>query len=1178
MKKQFKYPLAVILLFIFCSNAWAQAPIINYNPSTVVTKLNVTLTTPITPVNTGGSVPATVYGTVSTFAGSTNGNSGSGNGTGTAARFDNPLGVAGDAAGNLYVADGSNHAVRKITSAGVVTTLTSSLNDPEGIALNGGVLYVSDYGSGKIVKVNTTTGAVTNFVNGLTGPAGICFDPSGNLYVADQDANQIKVVSPAGTVTVFAGAGGNGTLTNSTNKLLAKFNAPTDVQLDAAGNVFVADCYSGAIREISATGVTTFSNAFIEPGGLAMDAGGNLYVADFGGNEISQITPQGVVTLIAGATRSGTTDGVGTAARFNEPLDLYIDATGTAYIADQGNNSIRKLVLTGYTISPTTLIAGLTFNSTTGAITGKPTAATAITPYTITAYNASGSSSTILNLGCGQTIDWKGGNGNNGTQWERGQNWSTNSQPTSADDINIGVNVTPAKQPTITATTGSQTVNSITFGNRSASTITVTGTNVSLTANTAITLNNTSTATITGTGDLIMAPGSDITVNGTKLTISTSDFTLQSDATGSASIGQVTAANFITSGTTVHVERFMQGGPLAERSYRLMSSAVSNGTTTGKGKVYSINYLKTYSFLTGTQGTSGGFDNTNGGYNNPTLYLYRENFSGTYGSFTSGNYRGINNINNGNANPPTYTIDGDPGTFSIPVGNGFLFFFRGSRSTTNPFYTSSPPLSSTLVSTGTLNSGQIQVQLWFTAANNMNLSYTPTSIVAGYTLVGNPYPSSIDLNTYQTTSTSAGIYGSGLTGGTNGAFWVYDPVSKQYGVYNGVASAGFVSNIITSGQGFFVQANAANPKLIFNESAKVNSQNTGTQLLMASAHSLATATTTSAAQYIRLKLGNDSVNNEQTAIRFLNQSAPTDMSSYGAKHIIGNTSVNLSSISDSLTDLSINGVTYPMQQQSRAVRLNVNAYYNGSYQLELSSINNVPQLYSIWLIDAYKKDSVDLRKTSTYTVDINKADSASFGSKRLSIILRQDTAYAYRLLSFTANKVATARQVDVVWKTINEDNYTNFTVERSTDNGTTYTTLGGVEATGAGNYSFIDKTPVNGTNLYRLKQEDINNVITYSKIVTIQYSNLSNSIVGNLNVYPNPAMSIINLAISSQNNTPTIYNIRLMNSLGIMVKETTSSQPTWQGSISNLLPGTYILQVFDNKTQNLIGENKFVKL
>src|SRR5260370_18572449 len=120
------------------------------------------------------------------------------------------------------------------------------------------------------------------------------------------------------------------------------------------------------------------------------------------------------------------------------------------------------------------------------------------------------------------------------------------------------------------------------------------------------------------------------------------------------------------------------------------------------------------------------------------------------------------------------------------------------------------------------------------------------------------------------------------------------------------------------------------------------------------------------------------------------------------------------------------------------------------------------------------------------------------------MVIRQNPAYAYILLNFTANKVSAARQVETVWKTQNEENYTNFTVERSIDNGKTFAVLGGVKAAGLGTYSFLDKNPVTGLNLYRLKQEDINNTISYSKVVPIQYADLSNQITRNkISIYPN---------------------------------------------------------------------------
>jgi hypothetical protein len=721
-------------------------------------------------------------------------------------------------------------------------------------------------------------------------------------------------------------------------------------------------------------------------------------------------------------------------------------------------------------------------------------------------------------------------------------------------------------------------VGAVTFGKRTNSnqqvTLTIT-TGKSLTVRSSLNVNTTATPTIAGTGTaaLTMAPGSTVAINGTgTLTLNVAKVTLQSDATGDATIGAVTTTNLLgTSLANFTVERYLKGGTVTQRSYRLLSSPVSVATVTGKGKVYSINYIKNGSFLTGTDAVAGGFNNTNGGYNNPTLYLFRENFSGTSSSFTSGNYRGIKNINQTTAY--NYLIDGDgavPGAtpYNIPIGNGFLFFFRGGTTTTTPFTPGTIPTPATLSTTGTLTIGQVPVQIWFTAANSQYLSYTSTTSVAGYNLVGNPYPSPIDWDSYQTISQTTGIYGSGITG----AIAVLNPITKNFGSYqNGVASATFVSNVISSGQGFFVQANTTTARLIFNESAKTLVQNVGSQLLLSrSPVALAVAKP----QYLRLELGNDSINNDQTAIRLINSSSSTNIESYTARHATGSGTVSLSSQSTNLDDLSINAVTFPNQKQTQAIKLNLNVTSNGTYQLKLIDIVSVPELYDIWLMDAYKKDSVNLRVNNIYSLDINKADSTTFGSKRLSLVIRQNVTFAYQLLDFAANKSQNNRNVEVTWKTANEENYTKFTIERSTDNSKTFDVLGIVKANSSGQYSFVDKNPDNTKNFYRLKQVDLNNTVTYSKVALVQF----NDTPYKLRIFPNPAFSIINLRIKEDPGTKGNYNIRVMNSSGIIVKQFTTTQAEWQGNISNLHPGSYLIRVINTFTQNVVAENKFVKL
>jgi hypothetical protein len=1202
VKKQIQLFGVLILLSIISINAGAQAPNITYNPAiynfTVGTNIG-----SIVPTNNGGSVPATTYGQVTTFAGNASGSTTGGytNATGTAARFNFPQNIVSDASGNLYVGDYNNNAIRKITPAGVVTTFAGSttgasgstngtgtaarFKGPEGMAIDGaGNLYVGDFDNNLIRKI-TPAGVVTTFASGalIQGPAGICFDGAGNLYVAEQNGATISKITSAGVVSTYAGSGTSGFADNA-NKLTARFDNPIDVQVDASGNVFVADYNNNRIREITTAGaVVTFAGSgttgstdgtgtaarFNTPTGIAMDAAGNFYIADYGNNLIREITPAGVVTTVAGSGSGGNVDGITTAAQFYSPIDLYIDNSGTAYITDGTTHNIRKMSLTGFSISPS-LPAGLSFDGTTGTISGTTTSPFAATVYTITAYNAYGSSSATVTLGCGRTIVWTGGSNSN---WNRATNWSTNSVPGSADNVEIGTATFPNnRQPVINTDV---TVNSITFGTfRNPITLTVGNNNTArtLTVSGNITVNQNAIAEITANNVnrqqvLVMSPGSTISVNstGAQLTISTASFTLQSDATGSASVGPVTATNFITSGTTVNVERYVTGGSAVYRMYRMMSSPVYAGTVSGN-HVYNLDYIQASALITGAAG--GGFDKTG----NPTLYLYREDAAPNNSAFGAGNWPGISKINNN----PTYNLqlNGAATNYNLMPGSGFLFFFRGDRTTNfaNKYTPGTAAESVTFTATGTLNVGQIVAKDWYTPTSS-NLGYTSVAgngIVQGFNLVGNPYPSNIDWDTYQTSSTTTGMYGKNL----DGIIYMLDPISKNYGAYpsgSGGIGTNNVTNIIPSGAGFFVRANATNAQLIFNESAKTTTQAVGANLM------LGTPVASAPLQYFRIRMSKDNINTDETMVR-INSSCNGDfINGVDALYRPGSGGVSLASISKDRYDIAIKSLPLP-KLQAETLSLDVNATTNGIYTLTLRDIVAIPNLYDVWLMDNYKADSLDMRQNKTYSFYIDKTDSATFGNKRFYLVIRQNPAYAYHLLDFTASKLSELRQVQAVWRTRNEENYTNFTLERSTDNGATFSTLGGITSTGAGAYSFIDKNPVNGTNLYRLKQEDINNLITYSKIVTVQYANPANGIVSNLGIYPNPVSNTIHLSIVPQNNDANTYNIRITSSSGLLVKQTTSSQPTWQGSISDLQPGTYVVRVFDNKTQNLVGENKFVKL
>jgi sugar lactone lactonase YvrE len=263
-------------------------------------------------------------GKVSTLAGS--GIQGSVNGTGEAASFDRPSGLAVDASGNVYVADAGNSLIREVSPSGVVTTIAGG--DTTG-AVNG-------------------PGASATF----NYPTGVALDASGNLYVADAGNNLIRLISN-GTVSIFAGS-----LTDTT----LNFNNPTGVAVDLNNNVYVAGYLNDDILKITQAGViATFAGAgspgstngqgtnasFYYPSSVATDAAGNVYVADEVNNLIRKITPGGLVSTLAGNGTAGAADSTGTAASFNGPAGIAVDAAGNVYVADANNNLIRKITPAG---------------------------------------------------------------------------------------------------------------------------------------------------------------------------------------------------------------------------------------------------------------------------------------------------------------------------------------------------------------------------------------------------------------------------------------------------------------------------------------------------------------------------------------------------------------------------------------------------------------------------------------------------------------------------------------------------------------------------------------------------------------------------------------------------------------------------------------------------------------
>ena len=686
-----------------------------------------------------------------------------------------------------------------------------------------------------------------------------------------------------------------------------------------------------------------------------------------------------------------------------------------------------------------------------------------------------------------------------------------------------------------------------------------------------VTFNGNGTTTMSaGTGNFAVSSSGVLTLTSPANLVAgsatTAYLTLKSDATGSATVAPLSGTSTITG--FVNVQRYLTGGSASYRGYRLLSSSV-NVATVSSNPVYNFDYVHASVLLTGA--ASGGFDKTG----NPSLYMYRENQAFSNVAFTIGNFSEVTAINNS----PTYNVytDGIPTNYNPIAGNGFLLFFRGDRinNLANKYKPGTVAESVTLTETGNLNQGSITFHDWYTPAS-ANLGYTITAgnaLVRGYNLAGNPYASSINWDLLNNLTVTSGIYGSNI----GSTIYVLDPISKNYGAY--VAGTGGVgthntTNILPSGQGFFVVATSAAAKLVFNESAKVNTQVTGVNLLMGLPKQVVNQ------QYMHLVFAKDSVNTDDIIVHLKADASSAYTPQTEALYNPGMGVVSFSSLTSDNVSLAINAQPFPKTREK--IALSVSATSDGDYQIQMKNLVGIPKLYSIWLVDNYKKDSVNLRTTPVYNFTISRSDTTTFGTHRFMLSIGQDQTYAYQLISFTGQRIQSqpTKQVQLNWNTANEENYTTFTVERSTDNGATFTVVGGKQGNGSGSYGLTDMAPVAGLNLYRLKQEDINNNISYSAPVSIQYTELSNSLSkSSIHVYPNPAKSAITLTIAENAiaKTPN-YKIKISNSSGLTVREINAAQPNWQGSISDLVTGTYMIQVINTKDDSLVGQTKFVKL
>jgi uncharacterized protein (TIGR03437 family) len=331
-----------------------------------------------------------VTGIISTVAGAGNAYNSRYNGDGSAATGASltPAGVAVDPAGNLYIADAGDNAIRKVTAAtGIITSVVAtgdSLYKANGAALDtSGNIYVVDSDAAVIRKVAATTGIVTivagNGTLGFSGdggaatsasfdlPTGLAVDSSGNIYIADAGNERIrKVTAATGIITTVAGSGmRSGLLGDGGAASSASFYNPTGVAVDSSGNIYIADYGDQSIRKVTAaTGIITTvageccgviddgdggpaTSAYLaETYGVAFDVSGNLYIAEFNGERIRQVAATtGIIETVAGDGMYGDTGdgGAATSASLGQPSGIAVDSSSNFYITELYGNRVRKV-------------------------------------------------------------------------------------------------------------------------------------------------------------------------------------------------------------------------------------------------------------------------------------------------------------------------------------------------------------------------------------------------------------------------------------------------------------------------------------------------------------------------------------------------------------------------------------------------------------------------------------------------------------------------------------------------------------------------------------------------------------------------------------------------------------------------------------------------------------------
>ena len=652
--------------------------------------------------------------------------------------------------------------------------------------------------------------------------------------------------------------------------------------------------------------------------------------------------------------------------------------------------------------------------------------------------------------------------------------------------------------------------------------------------------------------------------------------TLISNASGSASVGKVltTCTSCVISGQA-NVQRYITGGSSGYRGYRFLSSPVNITDALPQTTQHNIglSYLTAGMLTGGPGGTAGGFTMTT---TNPLIYLFDETRLINHLAYTGGENVGVNSIS---GNTPAYSVvtiqSNTARTLNspilVPVGNAYLVYYVGIAS---DGLNNTSPSSTTVTATGYLNQGTIPVYVTNGVTSSTTMSYTPITTThaatPGLHQIGNPYPSTIDLNVLYADNSSS------ITS-------IFDELQEPNGAYvsynasSGATSSSTAGEFIVSGQGFFIHASAANKTLSFLEHEKVSNQlttSTSQPLLLNQKSKAATITAAEAMSTglsgLHLQLNQDSLTHTQTGIYF--------SSSWSDKYVPqedgideDGASVYLSSYSSDNQRLSINQLG-DYSTSRKVVKLYVSAASYGAFKLSLADIKNIDTLYNVYLRDHLLNDSVNLRTAkASYNFNIT-ADTASYGSNRFDLVLEREALPPYQLLTFTGQKMTSSVQLN--WVANGAGTYTGFVLEKEgADN--SFNPIYTTQSNNSSKYSFVDNNPVIGNNIYRLAQNDINGNTTYSSLITIGYNNVTSN--GYFSVYPNPSKSIINVLINSTAASTANYTADIYNTSGMSMDHRILNTYSWTEDISSYKEGVYII-VLKDTNGDVLAKSKFIKI